>query len=106
MITIPNGTLNRWDVIAIWMADHGVEKERDGKTILKKAKELEKTAARGPLGNYILKSFKVSKQWLFIDSTAAFQKFQEEQAKKKQEGKVNSAEQAEQSVNFMKVRFY
>merc|ERR1739838_333273 len=85
MITIPNGTLNRWDVIAIWMADHGVEKERDGKTILKKAKELEKTAARGTL-----------------DSPAAFQKFQEEQAKKKQEGKVNSAEQAEQSVNFMK----
>jgi len=38
MVTIPNGTLNRWDVISIWMADHGVEKERDGKTILKKSK--------------------------------------------------------------------
>ena len=55
MVTIPNGTLNRWDVISIWMSDHGAEKERDGKTILKKAKELEKTAARGPLGkNYRL----------------------------------------------------
>ena len=46
MVVIPNGTLNRWDVISIWMNDHGAEKERDAKTILKKAKELEKTAAR------------------------------------------------------------
>ena len=38
-------------MVAIWMGDHGAEKERDGKTILKKAKELEKTASRGPLGN-------------------------------------------------------
>ena len=53
MVTIPNGTLNRWDVISIWMSDHGAEKERDGKTILKKAKELEKNAARGPLGRLV-----------------------------------------------------
>ena len=37
------------------MGDHGAEKERDGKTILKKAKELEKTASRGPLGWFLIK---------------------------------------------------
>ena len=37
------------------------------------------------------------------DASAAFKKFQEEQDKKKAEGKVNSAEQCDASVNFMKV---
>ena len=84
MVVIPNGTLNRWDVINVWMNDHGAEKERESKAILKKAKELEKTAAKGPL-----------------DSAAAFAKFQEDQNKKKSD--VNSAEQAQASVNYMKV---
>ena len=47
-------------------------------------KELEKTAAKGPL-----------------DSAAAFAKFQEDQNKKKSD--VNSAEQAQASVNYIKV---
>ena len=89
MVVIPNGTLNRWDVISIWMNDHGAEKERDSKTILKKAKELEKTAARGPL-----------------DSAAAFAKFQQDQVKKANDSKPNSAETAEASVNYMKVCNY
>lgn len=84
MVVIPNGTLNRWDVINVWMNDHGAEKERESKAILKKAKELEKTAAKGPL-----------------DSAAAFAKFQEDQNKKKSD--VNSAEQAQASVNYIKV---
>ena len=83
MVVIPNGTLNRWDVINVWMNDHGAEKERESKAILKKAKELEKTAAKGPL-----------------DSAAAFAKFQEDQNKKKSD--VNSAEQAQASVNYIK----
>jgi len=83
MVVIPNGTLNRWDVISVWMNDHGAEKERESKLILKKAKELEKTATKGPL-----------------DSAAAFAKFQEDQNKKKSD--VNSAEQAQASVNYMK----
>ena len=84
MVVIPNGTLNRWDVISVWMNDHGAEKERESKTILKKAKELEKSAAKGPL-----------------DSAAAFAQFQKDQNKKKSD--INSADQAEASVNYQKV---
>ena len=80
MVTIPCGTLNRWDVIAIWMSDHGTSKERDSKTILKKAKELEKTSHKGPL-----------------DAQEAFKRFQEEQEKKSMEGKKNCAGDAEAS---------
>jgi len=83
MVVIPNGTLNRWDVISVWMNDHGAEKERESKTILKKAKELEKSAAKGPL-----------------DSAAAFAQFQKDQNKKKSD--INSADQAEASVNYQK----
>ena len=64
MVVIPAGTLNRWDVITIWMSEHGATKERDGKLILKKAKELERQAHRGPM-----------------DAQQAFQKYQEQQDK-------------------------
>jgi len=80
MVVIPAGTLNRWDVISIWMTEHGSTKERDGKSILKKAKELERQSHRGPM-----------------DAQAAFQKYQETQDKKKLEGKKNTAEAAEAS---------
>ena len=80
MVVIPAGTLNRWDVISIWMTEHGATKERDGKSILKKAKELERQSHRGPM-----------------DAQAAFQKYQETQDKKKLEGKKNTAEAAEAS---------
>ena len=81
MVVIPNGTLNRWDVISIWMSEHGAQKEREGKMILKKAKELEKSANRGPM-----------------DAQEAFKKYQEQQDKKKMEGKKNTAEAAEASA--------
>ena len=81
MVVIPNGTLNRWDVISIWMSEHGAQKEREGKMILKKAKELEKSANRGPM-----------------DAQEAFKKYQEQQDKKKMEGKKNTAESAEASA--------
>ena len=81
MVVIPNGTLNRWDVISIWMSEHGASKEREGKMILKKAKELEKSANRGPM-----------------DAQEAFKKYQEAQDKKKMEGKKNTADSAEASA--------
>ena len=82
MVVIPSGTLNRWDVISVYMAEHGATKEREGKVILKKAKELEKQSHRGPM-----------------DAQAAFKKYQDSQDQKKMEGKKNTAESNEGSSN-------
>jgi len=83
MVVVPAGTLNRWEVIAVWMTEHGAAKERESKVILKKAKELEKQSQRGPM-----------------DAQAAFEKYQEGQFKKNLEGKKNTAESNEGTSNF------